>query len=471
MDHEAGVASKQQGAPGAHSASGETVISTHATARSGRARRGRSARADVLGVAAVVLGCVVGLTSCGSSSSSTSALSASRPGQSCAWPSVVGVQTFNQGAPDPMANYWDQPIITGAPTRITISGTYPDARYFTLSVYSPYGAPVTADGLGTSLTDYQIAPEPGSVNPWQHRASPGGRYEVTLQPVATPGQANVLPLPAGASEAHPGYLIYRLYDPASGNFSGVTPPTVTLTQGKASHTLAACRTHRPIVLPPKAPRVTAPTSPSSAAMAPPPPGAFYGMPAAEYVAGLADANTAYVEAYIIRPPADDVMVVTAQAPTFPPGNAPSPWPRAGVDMRYWSMCIVLAIRGQPTVANTLPNGRTDYGCRDDYQTRLTHGDYAYVLGTETQKAAISRVPGATFLPLPTTQTPRLYFLMLRNKLISRSFTRAAQNITHATDPSAASAAMGPYYPRVSTCRLSTLARGGVAACTSDHRRR
>jgi hypothetical protein len=135
------------------------------------------------------------------------------------------------------------------------------------------------------------------------------------------------------------------------------------------------------------------------------------------------------------------------------------------------MCIALGIRGSPTVANTLPNGQTDYGCRDDYQTRLTDGEYAYVIGTETEKAAISRVPGATFLPLPTSQTPRLYFLIVRNKLISSSFTHAAQSIRQATDPSAASAAMGPYYPRVSTCRLSTLASGGVAACTSSHRQR
>jgi hypothetical protein len=384
---------------------------------------------------------------------------------------VVGVQTFNKGVPDPMAHYWDEPIVTGASTRITISGTYPDARYFTLSVYTPYGAPVTRAGLGSSLTDYQIAPEPGGVNPWRHRASAGGRYEVTVQPTATPGQSNVLPLPAGTSRAHPGYLIYRVYLPASGNFSGVTPPTITLTQGRASRTLPACRSHSPIALPPKAPGATAPTSPTSQATPPPPPGVFYGVPAAEYVSGLADASTAYAEAYIIRPPTDDVMVVTAKAPTFPPSNAPAPWPQMGVDMRYWSMCIALGIRGSPTVANTLPNGQTDYGCRDDYQTRLTDGEYAYVIGTETEKAAISRVPGATFLPVPATPTPRLYFLILRNKLISPGFTHAAQNITQSTDPSAASAAMGPYYPKVTTCRLSTLANRGVAACVSSHSQR
>jgi len=123
-------------------------------------------------------------------------------------------------------------------------------------------------------------------------------------------------------------------------------------------------------------------------------------------------------------------------------------------------------QGVPTVANTLPDGQTDYGCREDYQTRLADGDYAYVIGSETQEAAISRVAGATFLPFSTTQTTRLYILLLRNKLINPGFTHSAQNITQATDPSAASAAMGPYYPEVSTCALSTLTAKGLSACES-----
>ena len=158
------------------------MISTQAMARFGRDRRRRGVSGDVVRVGWVALGCVIGLASCGTASSATRASSASRLGQpSCAWPSLVGVQTFNKGVPDPMAHYWNQPIVTGSSTRITISGTYPDARYFTLTVYSPNGIPVTRHGLGSSLTDYQVAPEPGSVNPWQHRASPGGRYQVTVR--------------------------------------------------------------------------------------------------------------------------------------------------------------------------------------------------------------------------------------------------------------------------------------------------
>jgi hypothetical protein len=160
------------------------------------------------------------------------------------------------------------------------------------------------------------------------------------------------------------------------------------------------------------------------------------------------------------------VVVTAKAPTFPPGSTPLPWPRPGADMRYWSMCVALGTIDLPTVANTLPDGQADYGCRADEQTKLAGGDYAYVIGSEAQRAAISRVPGATFLPFATAQATRLYVLVLRNKLVNPGFTQSAQSITQASDPAAAAAAMGPYYPKVSTCALSTLIQKGLSACES-----
>jgi hypothetical protein len=54
------------------------------------------------------------------------------------------------------------------------------------------------------------------------------------------------------------------------------------------------------------------------------------------------------------------------------------------------------------VVNTLPSGRTDDGCRaDDATTRNAAGDYTYVIGTESQRATIDRIPGVTFLPFAT----------------------------------------------------------------------
>lgn len=412
-------------------------------------------------IAVAISACLLALASCSSSSSATSKPPASPPGQSCAWPSVIGVQTSNRVVPDSAASYWDQPIAAGASARITISGTYPDARYFSLSVYTPYATPFTANGVSSSLPDYRIAPEHGSTNPWQYRASPGGRFQVTIRSDVTPGQSDVLPFPAGTSTLHPGYLVYRLYLPAGGNFSHVKLPTVTLTQGSTRRTLPACRTHGPVPTPEKAPGGTAP---ASGGTVPAPPGAFYKPAVTRYVGLLANADTAYTEAYIIRPPAADVVVVTAKAPTYEPGS-PSPWPAAGKDMRYWSMCIGVGISTLPTVVNKLPAGHTDYGCRADEATKLdAAGDYTYVIGSEAQRAAISRVPGVTFLPFSSTQATRVYLLLLRNLLVNPSFTHSVQNITQAKDAPAASAAMGPYYPRVSTCALPTLTRSGVSAC-------
>jgi hypothetical protein len=60
--------------------------------------------------------------------------------------------------------------------------------------------------------------------------------------------------------------------------------------------------------------------------------AFY-KPAVTNRGLLANADTAYAEAYVIRAPAADVLIVTAKAPTFAPGTNSSPWPAAGEDMR------------------------------------------------------------------------------------------------------------------------------------------
>jgi hypothetical protein len=205
---------------------------------------------------------------------------------------------------------------------------------------------------------------------------------------------------------------------------------------------------------------------SGAAVPPPPQLEFFKPPQSTFNnAGLANVDTTYAWAYLIRPPAADVVVVTAKAPTFAPGSHPSPWPARGEDVRYWSMCIGVGIRHIPIVANKLPGGGTDYGCRADEATRLNAaGDYTYVIGSESQRAAISRVPGVTFLPFATAQPTRLYVLGLRNMLVSTSFAYSPQGVTQASDPAAAAAGMGPYYPRAAVCPLATLTAHGPQAC-------
>ena len=390
--------------------------------------------------------------------------SAAQP--SCGWPVVVGASNYNHFFPDSAAAYWGQPFVAGPSTSITITGTYPDSRYFALSVYTPYGAPFSVNGVGASLPDYRVAPEQGSVNPWQHRAAPGGSYRVTVRWAVAPGEPNVLPLPPGTSAAHPGFLEYRVYLPANGGFSRLVPPAVTLARGSVSRTLPACRTHVPVPTPAKAPGATTPPAPK----VPPPPGALY-KPRGVYGGLGPDPDTAYVWAYFLRPAPTDVLVVSAKAPTFPAGSGPSPWPEPGEDVQYWSMCIAVGTSTVPTVANRLAGGQVDYGCRADEATKLNAaGYYSYVIGSEAERAAISRVAGATFLPFSSTQTTPLgrpwplYLLLLRNVLVNPHFKHSVQKVTQMEDAPAAAAAMGRYYPRLSTCPLVTLTTKGLSAC-------
>jgi hypothetical protein len=375
-------------------------------------------------------------TAVGASAPASVVPSAAEP--TCAWP-VAALNIHNSKlllldpsanlwAPDSSATYWDQPVVAGPGLRITISATFPDASYFSLQTYTPYGTPFSVNGVSSSLADYQVAPGQGSTNPWQHRAGPGGRFAVTVRSGVAPGEPNALPLPSGTSVAHPGYLLYRVYLPAGG-ISQLTPPTLTWSQGTVVRRLPPCSTHVLLPLPEKAPAGTTP-SPSKV---PPPAGAFFKPLLKNYAGGLADANDAYVEAYFIRPTTTDVLVVSAKAPTFAPGGGPSPWPEPGEDMQYWSMCIAVGKGTLPTVVNQLPGGQVDYGCRADEATKLdAAGDYNYVVGPEAQRAAISKIPGATFLPFSSTATtPRgrpwpLYVLLLRNILVSPDFAHSAQ---------------------------------------------
>lgn len=438
------------------------------TARSepyrGRRQRRHRRVAAVIGAAAAG---VMALSACASGQPSGSAAlavseSTSASGMSCAWPTLVSVQTSNVGLPDSAAFYWLQPVVAGADTQIAIAGNYPDARYASLAVYLPDGGPFTSNGVGSSLSDYRIAADRGSTNPWQRPALPGGRFTVTIRPQVTPAQPNVLPMPPGTTSAHPGYLLYRVYLPAGGSPDRVPLPTLTVHDGHTTRRLPTCQDHNaPIPTPVSNPT---PTSPPSGSPTPIPPAMAFYKPAEGFTVNalLPNTDTGYAEAYFGHAAtSSDVVVVTDKAPTSSRGSHPSPWPNPGTDMRYWSMCLAVGTTHLPTVVNTLPSGQTDYGCRaDDATARNAAGDYVYVIGTESQRAAIDRVPGVTFLPFATDQTTPLYVLLLRNTLVNPMFPNSAASITQTGDPVSAAAAMGAYYPRISVCALTALTTNG-----------
>jgi hypothetical protein len=420
---------------------------------------GSAGKAMVVGVAVAL---ALALAACSSATSSGSAAAGGAqsaipvPGTSCAWPTENVASSDNTAFPDAAEEYFGQPIVAPAGARIVLAGRFPDARYVSVQVYTPGGA-------GASLTDYRIAPSPGSLNPWQRPGPPGGRFTVTIRSDPAPGQANTLPLPAGTTSGHPGYLVYRVYLPAGGG-SAVPVPVLTVEEGGAARVLPACPSHSaPVTFP----AVSGSAPAATGAATPPPRQLEFFKPAQSTFnnGGLANVDTSYLLAYLARPPAADVVVVTAKAPTFAPGSHPSPWPARGEDVRYWSMCVGVLIPLVPLVANELPGGGTDYGCRADEATRLNAaGDYTYVIGSEAQRAAISGVPGVTFLPFSTAHPAGPYLLGLRNVLVSTSFAQSPENVTQAADPAAAAAIMGPYYPRAVVCPLATLTIKGPQGC-------
>ncbi|MGA8923258.1 MAG: hypothetical protein WB682_08945, partial [Candidatus Dormiibacterota bacterium] len=121
---------------------------------------------------------------------------------------------------DSAASYWLDTFQVYSDLRIVLTGHYPDARYASISVYTSLTSSFSTNGVGSDLTDYQIAPDAGSINPWQQSGPAGGKFTITLRPDPSPGQANTLPLaPAGTPNGSKGYLQYRVYLPAGGDFS------------------------------------------------------------------------------------------------------------------------------------------------------------------------------------------------------------------------------------------------------------
>ena len=116
--------------------------------------RGDGRPGQVAGVFGAAVALAMALSACTSAQPSGSAAAegsqpASPPGMSCAWATELGVQADNSAAPDAAAGYWGQPIAVSAGTRIVLSGRFPDARYASLSVYTPGGVGASCPTTGS----------------------------------------------------------------------------------------------------------------------------------------------------------------------------------------------------------------------------------------------------------------------------------------------------------------------------------
>jgi hypothetical protein len=375
---------------------------------------------------------------------------------SCAWGTEISADALNELYPDSAAAYWVLPLPVRSGLVVTLSGQYPDSRYASVQVYQPGGGLFTTNGVSSALTDYLIEPDPGSVNPWQHWASAGGNFTVTVRQDVAPGEANTLPLaPAGVTSGT-GYILYRVYLPPHRDFAAVPLPAVTFTVGGVSEQLPTCST---------ATTGVSATGPAPAPAAPASDGVVFAPNPGVGGGIVANADSAYLIASVIPPSNGDVVVIRGKAPTTALGSHPAPWPGWREDMRYYSMCVNLDQQPFPLVVNPLPGGKVDDGCRHDTTTRLDgRGYYTYVVGTESQRAAVQALDGVTFLPFSAAQPAAPVSLMLRNMVVAPGFTQAIQDVPPAASAATAAAVMGAYYPLAGVCPLATLASQGAQAC-------
>jgi hypothetical protein len=440
---------------------------------------------------ALLLALTVGGLACLPAAAAAAAAPATSPFPYCSWWLTTTPQTANVAFPDAAATYWTTPFLASSGLSIDVDGTYPDTRYMSFNVYNNAFGSFTTNGVSSGIADYLIAPSSPSINPFQTTGAAGGDFSITLSGDPQPGQPNTLPLApsgeaAGKLAAPIGYLVYRVYLP-TGPSSTVELPTLTLVQGDSRMTLARCPsgTGR-IAASATSPRAAAAAAqllakrlhvtPSAAARAAlgglgrtvlssssgtspcrgsacPPPLRFFRATASTTNAFFPNVDNAYVSA-LYRPRAGTVIVVRGKAPTVPSGTSPAPWPQSSLQLRYWSLCNNVYRKPWPVVANPLSGGRVDCGCAADDATRLDrHGNYAFVVAPERQRAAV-KAAGGTFVPLSATQPRARQLLIFRNMLPNDTFDHAIQAAAQNGDPASAAHAMGRFYPRAYRCTLA-----------------
>lgn len=413
----------------------------------------------------------------------------------CAWPLQISPEgSGNVQGPDGAARYWIMPFDTSQYPTMTITGIYPNIRYFSFAAYET----VTSD-LGTSfnlvedrtLYDAQIAPDPKAVNPFVpppdgHPAkagtrAPNGTYTVVFSS-ASASSGNLI----GVSSNTLVWVVLRMYvansDPSLSGQSlmgGVPLPTITLTNRTGGiQQLDVCS---PInkwqnasdfarfLLPPSLNLRVDEGTPSSdrlwfaPVLKPPPilwpnPDNKYMMmwPGSEYQRGR-------------------IMVIHGKAPGFPGTYGGSPiWvPSPGfrnVDLRYWALC-----------EQDLSLPLSLIGCVTDFNADLVGDFYTIVISDDLVRPKWLR-PEANWLPYGDEQYPK--FVVIRNMLPSEDFSNAVQNawpscainFSFASFPNrkviddagpCAQDVMGDYYPVAVWCDKSTYIAGGARACLKE----
>ncbi|HEY8544405.1 MAG TPA: hypothetical protein VIL36_05125 [Acidimicrobiales bacterium] len=344
--------------------------------------------------------------------------------QACGWSDKLSSETRNLLFIDTAATYWSATVEVPDGAHIEVRGDFPRARYLSLVTYDVRGRTID------HLTDTEIDPDPGSVNPFRSGASRTAtdrRYTVRVVnervPAAGPAPNTLYTENADGSRStratREARLTLRVYTPDAGTdeAGGVPLPLITVVLPSGE------RIARP-------PCLDATTAPVEGAGFSVPGGGGTDPPAWERFLpdGLGEnVDNAYVvETFMTAH--GEVLALEARAPTFPSTRDGDAEMGTG-QVRYWSMCT-----------NLLTTAVLECVQDEDVPVDAAGSFTIVVSRPDARPANATTECGVAWLPAaPDTDT----ILVYRHMLPDPSFAEAIQNV----GPGTGERTMGVYYPR------------------------
>lgn len=390
------------------------------------------------------------------------------PTPTCAWPLAwTPYGLGNWLFPDTGNRWWYMPIDPKW-QGLTLKGSYPNARFFSVAVYKD--APVST-GLAARLYDANIVPDSGSGNPF---AAANPTYTINVVRSAGP-TVNVLKL-----DTPTGWLVYRLYlpDAAGTSMGGVPLPEVSITDASGNVSpLKTCQyinrqsevaALQPLMVPPEL--ETPPVLP------PVPERIWFGPIPTPPARLLPNPDNKYMASFFMpgyEP--ERLIVIRGKMPAYPDTyHGSSIWePAPGfaeVQLRFSSICLADAVSPLPVE-----------GCAVDAATPLDRFGFYTIVITDNVLRPSWLAEKVVWLPWGDEQmVPKLVFV--RHLLPAPDFKNAVQSAIDAgcgmpfnfpTPPTheevtaagkCAQQVMGAYYPVAVWCDVETFRTGGWHAC-------
>lgn len=383
---------------------------------------------------------------------------------SCLWQGPVGTAAneVNEAYPDSGATYWSAQFQIPAGARVFLKGQFAYSRYMSFNSYQTNDAPAVA------LTDYQIAPDAGSTNPFvpgAARYASDRNYTVEIVPTAASGTAAPNTLYADSDYGQTITVWYRVYvaDKGADATGGVGLPDLQVQQadGTVLTGAQACNALSPAQTAVVSPLLPAATyaalrdqSGVSAGFPAVNPGVWMAQYNTQYglqcmflgkcggnpvrqVGYFANLDNAYVTALISRA-YGTIVVLQGRLPTTPKTFNNVATMSTG-QLRYWSIC-----------SNEFYTQKATACLYDEQVPTDANGNYTIVVSRAADMPTNATAAcGRGFITWSDAGDGAGHtndgLLIMRNMLPSADFPNAIQNTK---TPGDESTVIGPYLPTI-----------------------